>query len=240
MARLTVSPALRRLRRRRARTPAGERYAQAPLPAAGTPWREAAFAVLDLETTGLDARGDEIIQFGVVPVEGGRIAVAGMVEGLVRPTRMPARANVEIHGIRPADLAAAPVGEVAFEPLLDALAGRVLVAHAAHVERAFLRPALGTAGVRLRGDVIDTALLWRLEAVRSGRPDPGLVALGRLAAALALPAHRPHHALGDALTTAQCLLALASRLERQGGAVVTVGVLASARRRLELQRRFAP
>jgi DNA polymerase-3 subunit epsilon len=33
---------------------------------------------------------------------------------------------------------------------------------------------------------------------------------------LALPVHTPHHALGDAFTTAQILLALATRLEGTG------------------------
>jgi DNA polymerase III epsilon subunit-like protein len=35
-----------------------------------------------------------------------------------------------------------------------------------------------------------------------------------MARALGLPAHRPHHADGDALTTAQAFIALATHLDR--------------------------
>ena len=38
-----------------------------------TPWREAGYAVVDLETTGLDPKQDEIISFAAVPIDAGRI-----------------------------------------------------------------------------------------------------------------------------------------------------------------------
>ena len=41
----------------------------------------------------------------------------------------------------------------------------------------------------------------------------GPIGLTRLATALNLPAHRPHQADGDALTTAQAFLALAAHLD---------------------------
>jgi DNA polymerase-3 subunit epsilon len=103
------------------------------------------------------------------------------------------------------------------DELLEALGGRLLVAHAAHVERGFLEPALAAHGVALRGEIADTRELGR---VWLREREPGTVAprlgLGELAARLGLPAHRPHHALGDALTTAQVFLALATHLEHRG------------------------
>jgi DNA polymerase-3 subunit epsilon len=74
--------------------------------------------------------------------------------------------------------------------------------------------------------VVDTALLAvelsRLERrppPSEGEEAPRGVAvsspgLGDLARSLGLPVHRPHHADGDALTTAQAFLALATHLER--------------------------
>lgn len=236
MARLRAPGPLGRIGRR-PRPGAAARYAGARRVDGKTPWRAAPFAVLDLETTGLDPRVDEVIQFGVVPIDAARIPVRGIVEGLVRPSRMPERRNVEIHGIRPSDLAAARLPPDALEPLLDALCGRVLVAHAAHVERAFLRPLLDAAGTALAGPVVDTVHVWRLVQLVERRPDPGLVGLGSLAQALGLPVHRPHHAVGDALTTAQCLLALGCRLAAAAGSEPTVRDLAGAGRRLEHRRR---
>jgi DNA polymerase-3 subunit epsilon len=90
------------------------------------------------------------------------------------------------------------------------------VAHAAWVERAFLRRPLRALGARLPRRMIDTALLWRLLCILRGDGDPGWCALSAVADGLGLPAHRPHVAEGDALTTAQAFLALATHLEAHG------------------------
>ena len=72
--------------------------------------------------------------------------------------------------------------------------------------------------------MIDTAGLARHvlgpEEVPEGRAPP----LADTARRLGLPVHRPHIAEGDALTTAQLLLALATRLDRDRPQ--TVGSLA--------------
>ena len=39
------------------------------------PWREAEFASLDFETTGLDRERDAVVSFGVVPVRQGRVVL---------------------------------------------------------------------------------------------------------------------------------------------------------------------
>ena len=209
--------------------PAGRR---APAPAGSTPWREARFCVVDLETTGLDPRRDEVVAWAAVPVAGGRIALGDACEGLARPERDPPPTAVLVHGLRAADLAAAPAQAEAAAALGDVLAGRVLVAHAAWVERGFLGALLRANGARLRGPVIDTEALGRLWLAARGGEAPRALPLGRLAAELGLPAHRPHTAAGDALTTAQAFLALATHLERLGGPE-TVRSLARAPERLD-------
>jgi DNA polymerase-3 subunit epsilon len=189
-------------------------------------WREARLVAVDVETTGLDPRRDEVISFAAVPIDGGRVVAAGAVRGLVRPSSPPAAASVEIHGLRAADLAAAPPPEEALAPLAEALRGRVPVAHAAWVERSFLRPL----GVGMPRRVLDTALLWRALCVERGEGDPGWRPLAEVAARLGLPAHRSHDAEGDALTTAQAFLALATHLESRGRG--SLRALAASRWRL--------
>ena len=203
-------------RLRRPATRAAAVYAHAPLDGLGTDWRAASWAVIDLELTGLDPRRDEIIAVGVVPVDGGRIHAGDALYRIVHPSRPPSPASVEVHGIRPADLESAPAMDAVVDELLEALTGRRLVAHAAFVERAFLAPVLRARGVRLRGEILDTQLLARAWAAeRTGERAEGLQ-LDALAHRLGLPVHRAHHALGDALTTAQVFLALASHLEHDG------------------------
>jgi DNA polymerase-3 subunit epsilon len=182
-------------------------------PPGRTSWRAARFVVVDVETTGLDPRRDEVVAFAALPVEGGRVRVGGAVEGLVRSRRPSSRRSILVHGLRDEDLAGSPVPAAALAPLAEALRGRIPVAHAAWLERAFLRRALRSTPRRAPLRFVDTALLWRLLCVHRGDPDPGFRPLGDVAAALGLPAHRPHEAEGDALTTAQAFLALATHLE---------------------------
>jgi DNA polymerase III subunit epsilon len=186
-------------------------------------WRAARLLAVDVETTGLDPARDEVVSFAAVPIEEGRVVARGTVRGLVRPSSPPPGSSIEIHGLRAADLAAAPPPKEALAPLAAALRDRIPVAHAAWVERSFLRPL----GVGMPRRVLDTAVLWRALCIERGDGDPGWRALPEVAAALGLPAHRSHDAEGDALTTAQVFLALATHLESHGRG--TVRALAGAR-----------
>jgi DNA polymerase III subunit epsilon len=181
-----------------------------------TSWRTAGFVVLDVETTGLDPRRDEIVSFAGVPVDGGRILAREAVTGLVRPDGPPSGTSVEIHGLRAADLAAAPPAAEALAPLVAALSGRIPVAHVAWVERSFLGPPLRALGSAPPRRIIDTAVLWRALCIRRGEGDPGTPPLFAMAERLGLPVHRSHDAEGDALTTAQAFLALATHFEALG------------------------
>jgi DNA polymerase III subunit epsilon len=225
-----VAPAARL----RARSGAASGYARARLPGRRTHWRQTSWCALDLELTGLDPRSDEIISFGAIPIEDGRLQLRGAVHQLVRPAGEISEASIRVHGIRAADLVDAPSLEAAIGTLLETITGRILVVHTAAVERAFLGRALRKQGVHLRGPLIDTevlGLLWCFE--RERRLRRGL-ALADLAALLGLPAERPHDALADALTTAQVFIALATHLE--GPVPETVGSMAHTSSRLESMR----
>jgi DNA polymerase-3 subunit epsilon len=199
------------------------------------PWRQASFAVVDVETTGLNPQEDELLSVGVVPIDSGRIVVGAACYVTVRPTRRPTPANVLVHGITPAEAAAAPAPDDVAGQIAGALEGRIPVAHVAWIERDFLGPLLSRHGARLEHPLLDTDPLFRWLVYREeGRLLPAPVSLGGAASRLGLPVHRPHHALGDALTTAQVFLAIAGRLEARGP--VTARSLTRASRRLSLIR----
>jgi DNA polymerase III subunit epsilon len=195
------------------------------------PWRAAGYCAVDLETTGLDLDRDAIVSFGAVSIDHGRVIASSAIYRLVSGPSTPSAGAIAVHALRPADLADAPPWEDSVDLLLGALTGRVLVAHAAWVERAFLRRAFRLRRVAPPRTVVDTAALARrMGMARAGaRAEPSLEAL---AGDLGLPAHTPHHALGDALTTAEVFLALASRLDAQDAQ--TVRSLVGASRRFEL------
>jgi DNA polymerase-3 subunit epsilon len=203
-----------------------------------TSWRAARFVVVDLETTGLDPRRDEVLSFAALPVEGGRVVAGAMVSGLVHPEAPPPAKSIEIHGLREADLAAAPPERDALQPLAAILDGCVPVAHAAWIERDFLRPRLRPLGVRFGRRMVDTAVLWRALCIARGLGDPGWCSLASIAGALGLPSHRAHVAEGDALTTAQAFLALATHFEARGRG--SVRALTGAERSLRIYRLWHP
>jgi DNA polymerase III subunit epsilon len=201
---------------------AGRAYRETPFPRVNTPWRQAAYCVVDLELTGLDPSEDEIISFAAIPVAEGKVIARDARYQLIRPTHMPDADTIRIHGLREPDLAEAPPLSEALGSLLSALTGRALVAHVAAIETGFLGAALEAHGIRFRNPVIDTAALatelgrLQREPPPEGGEHPGggtSPSLGDLARWLGLPVHRPHHAEGDALTTAQVFIALATHLD---------------------------
>jgi len=199
------------------------------MPAAETPWREAELCVIDLETTGLDPASDEIIAFATVPITEARVRLREARYQVVRPVRMPRANTIVIHGLRREELARAPGLSEVMEELLAELTGRVLVAHFATLDERFLRRVLLQAGTGLRNPVIDTVELAAELLFRRRQRGPDAVELTALARRLGLPVHRPHEADGDALTTAQVFLALATELDAFGHQ--TVGSLCELRHR---------
>ena len=209
---------------------AAAEYAEGAIPSGRTPWRLAHFCVVDLELSGLDPRRDEIISFAAVPIDAGRVIAGNAVYGLCRNTHPLPEKSVLVHGMRTVDLAGAPPLDEAIAPLVSVMSGRIMVAHAAWIERSFLAPVLKHLGLRLHRPIIDTRDLGELLALERGQT-VGPTSLSGLAHSLDLPVHRPHHALGDALTTAQVFVALATHLDAYAAsdrAIAGTGQTASA------------
>lgn len=180
-------------------------------------WRHRRFLVVDFEATGLHPRRDRPLSVGWVPVDEGRVRLAGAGYAPIAPEGPVPISSIAFHGLLPEDLAGAASADAVGALLREALAGRMLVAHGAALEVGML----GRCGVRVRRrDVVDTmglaAALDRLD----GRPVTRDRRLGATALRLGLPVHRAHHAFGDALTTAGLLLAVAAGLEGHGAATV--------------------
>lgn len=189
-----------------------QRFFAAGCVAPETPIGEAPLVALDLETTGLDARRHAIVSIGLVPFDLTRIALSRRCYWVVRPRQPLERESVTYHRITHSEIAEAPRLEEVLTELLEALAGRLVVVHYRHIERPFLHHAVET----LRGEgvnfpVIDT---MSLEAIRHrqpmwarlrrwlGRP-PVSIRLHNSRLRYGLPAYQGHHALIDALATAE-------------------------------------
>lgn len=188
-------------------------------------WRDINYCAIDFETTGLDFNRDEIISIGAAQVRMGRVIAEDNYYREVRPKQVLSESSIRIHGIRAVDLESAPPLEAVLPEFAEHLRGRVVVAHAAWVENAFLKEHLEGMNLDFSKRLIDTAGLARkCEVVKVDLDhEPSLEHLAR---SLNLPAYSPHHALGDALTTATIFLALATQLERRriekGGSQLTL------------------
>ncbi|MEX0985042.1 MAG: 3'-5' exonuclease [Actinomycetota bacterium] len=185
------------------------------------PWRRASFIALDLETTGLDLGHDRIVSFGAVPVTGGVVRLGEATHDLVDPgDRGPSRTSVTIHRIRPVDLVGAMSMHEAAGELAALLDRRYLLAWYARVETSFLGSLFAIADRSWKRRTIDVRdLLVALEGASTAR-----MPLTAAAGACGVPVADPHHALDDALVTAQLFVVLASRLEARDGRA-TVGEL---------------
>jgi DNA polymerase-3 subunit epsilon len=221
-------------------------FAGADRPGDGIAWRDAGWCAVDLEMTGLNPRTDEIIAIGAVPIDGGRVVLGGGMYTLVRASKRSQVGAVLVHKLRLADVQDAPSLDEAIDLLLTALAGRVPVFHTGAIESAFLRPQFARRHVGFPA-AADTEVLGRTwlrhrDGVEpaQGQSPARAISLGGLAAQLGQPAEAPHHALGDALTTAQVFIALASLLDTVAPQTVGSLVGAGAHERRFGARRFGP
>ncbi|MEQ6916891.1 3'-5' exonuclease [Halomonas aquatica] len=181
-----------------------------------TPIGEVPMVALDMETTGLDERRHAIVSIGLVPFTLRRILLSERRYWVLRPPRPLEEKSVTFHHITHSDIANAPDLDEILDELLEALAGRLVVVHFRHIERPFLDAAVkARRGEGLLFPVIDT---MSLEAKRHrqsllarfrrwiGRP-PASIRLYDSRARYGLPVYSGHHALIDALATAELLQA---------------------------------
>ncbi len=164
------------------------------------------FAVVDLETSGLNTRRHRILQLGMVVVEADG-TVVDQWSSLVK-LRWPLQrvGPTDIHGISRSTLRGAPGLDAALDELGQRLNGAVFTAHNARFDSEFLTRAVQR---RPADDPVRLGLEPRLCTLRmSRRLDPNRTMshrLGDVCERYGVTLDRPHDALGDAAATAAVL-----------------------------------
>ncbi|WP_372874454.1 3'-5' exonuclease [Pseudomonas sp.] len=200
-----------------ARDPRLARFYQAGTVSADTPLEQVPLLALDVETTGLDSRRDSIVSLGLVPFNLRRIHCRDANYWVVKPMGELSSQSVTFHHITHSDVQSAPSLDAVLEHLLTAMAGKIMVVHYRPIERGFLDQAMRhLLGEGLQFPVIDTMQLEARLHPRKRRPgwlrqllDQQTVSI-RLADSrlrYGLPLYQAHHALTDALATAELLQA---------------------------------
>ncbi len=199
-------------RRRNAKDPRLIHFYDAAILDQATPLNKLSFVALDFETTGLDPFKDDIVSIGLVPFDLDRIYCNKAAHWLLKPGNTLKTNSIVIHGITHADIFTAPDLAEVLGQILPALQGKIVVVHYHVIEREFFDHAVTQRlGEGIRFPVIDTMAieatvqhringsLWR--RLRGRKPLSVRLSDSRLR--YGLPPYQLHHALTDALATAE-------------------------------------
>lgn len=195
-------------------------YYEAGMPVGSTPIKDVPLMAMDVETTGLNPARDGIVSVGILPMSLDRIHLSASRHWIVQPHVPLADDSVKIHGITHSQVADAPAFVDILGDLLTAIAGHVLVVHCRAIERQFLNNALTRLiHEAIEIPVIDTMALeakrhrsepapgWWDRVIRKKQHKPVSIRLADSRKRYGLPFYKPHHALTDALATAELLQA---------------------------------
>ena len=182
------------------------------------PLSKTAFAVFDVETTGLSpAYGHRVCEVGCLRIQGSE--ELNRFESLVDPRRPISPGAFRVNRITPEMLDGAPTFDAIAGSLLQVLEDAVLVAHNAPFDLGFLAAELEIARLPLPHTlVVDTLALVRrtYSFARNSLP--------AVANALDVDVRRAHRAIDDVQTTCRVLERLLWDLERQQR-ITTLGQL---------------
>lgn len=171
-------------------------------------WSEWDYLVLDVETSGLDAKQDHIVSVGWVCIHNGVIDLDSARHIVIENTdvgesvgiHMITDSDIELHGKRQ---------ESVLRYLRHLLRSRVLVMHHAPLELNFLKQAWKKEVLpAFSVNWLDTLAIERAKANRNQQPiQDGGFRLCACRERYGLPDYDGHDALTDALATAELLLA---------------------------------
>ena len=151
------------------------------------------YVAFDLETTGLSACTDTIIEIGAVLMKDGK--ELDRFQTFVDPKRPLEKKIVELTGITDAMVKGAPTIEEMLPQFLEFVGGRTLVAHNADFDTGFIREACRKQGLEYNLTSADTLIL-----AQNLKPQLNKHKLDIVANALSLPEFAHHRAADDAVT----------------------------------------
>lgn len=162
--------------------------------------KDTKFCVIDLETTGLNVKRDEIIAFACVPVQELKLMVNYAYYTLVKPEKYKIE-SMKYHGISIDDLEKAPSFNEAANNILKTLDG-IIVGHSVEFDYMFLKKSFKKIGIKFEKDIIDIILIekWLAKKDKNVKLD---VTIEGLMNRYGLKDYYRHNAFADAFFTAQ-------------------------------------
>lgn len=169
------------------------------------------FTVFDLETTGFFPDiGDEILSIGAIKIKEGHVLFDETFYKVVKPIHTVSKATRKLTGLTTEDLVRGTPLPDAIQDFLTFSQGSILVAHPASFDISFLRKVLHK---------------WELPPFETVYVDSFLVAnslypdeknfLDQLVSRFNIPKRLRHHALYDAIMTAEIFIQLLKGIEQE-------------------------
>lgn len=157
------------------------------------------YTVFDLETTGIRADYDSIIEISAVKVSGGK--VADIFSSLVNPGRPIPYGATKVNGISNEMVKNEPALEVVFPQFMEFIGEDILVGHNIH---SFDMKFIWRAAQTLFGQTISNDYLDTLTMARRCLPQLAHHKLVDIAAYYGISTAGAHRALNDCLMNQQC------------------------------------
>ncbi|QKJ63977.1 exonuclease domain-containing protein [Flavobacterium sp. M31R6] len=153
------------------------------------------YAIVDIETTGGNARGSRITEIAIAIHDGTK--VIDRWETLVNPQQEIPLAIFVLTGIDNDMVRNAPIFDDISEKVLEMLTDRIFVAHNVNFDYSFVRHQLEKSGFKWSARKLCT-----VRAARKIKPGLGSYSLGNLCNSLEISLENRHRAGGDADATA--------------------------------------
>ncbi|MFA1641380.1 PolC-type DNA polymerase III [Chryseomicrobium imtechense] len=170
----------------------------------------AEFIVFDVETTGLSATYDKIIELAAVKIRDGNIV--DKFERFVNPHQTLSATTIELTGITDDMVKDAPELAQVTKEFHEFIGSGIVVAHNASFDMGFLYEAYRQSGV----ETFDHPVIDTLELARFLHPEMKNHRLGSLAKKFNIELTQAHRAIYDCEATGYLLLHLLKEAEQQG------------------------
>ena len=172
---------------------------------------------IDLETTGLNPKKDEILSIGAVKIREHEILLNESLELFVKPTKKIDKKSIEIHHIRPCDLKNAIDIKEAIKKLLDFIEGRKLIGYYIKFDYEMIsKYTKKMIGCKLPNDTIELSSMYYKRKKRSSAYEFVDLKFDTILKELDLPRLYKHDALNDAVMSAMIYLKLKNIPEYKG------------------------
>ncbi len=171
--------------------------------------KDAKFVIVDVETTGMQAQQDRIIEIGAVRMQAE--VVEATFATLVDPDCRIPRQITRITGIKPSDVIGAPQAFQVLPDFVEFMEDAIFVAHNCSFDSKFIAAELN----RARLPALPNKRLCTVRLARRLLPGLPSRSLGSLIKFFELDPSDRHRALSDAIATQQVLTRLLKKLEIQ-------------------------